>query len=177
VQGEEIWLLFCHYTWPGAWSFDQKSEAWYHPGSYSWFSYRVPGVVTVNNKINMQERQRKDTCIQELEWLVYFYHFIPCIADHLVFPVYEKIFMNQLDWIVLIVTLLATITYGLYKSRTSRNLDGYFLSNRSMPWGLVLLSIMGTQASAITLFPHRARLIQTECVLCRHILVCQLPWW
>jgi SSS family transporter len=58
--------------------------------------------------------------------------------------------MSQLDWIVLIVTLLATISYGLYKSRTSRNLDGYFLSNRSLPWGMVLLSIMGTQASAIT---------------------------
>jgi SSS family transporter len=58
--------------------------------------------------------------------------------------------MNHLDWIVLVVTLLAIITYGLFKSRTSRNLDGYFLSNRSMPWGLVLLSIMGTQASAIT---------------------------
>ncbi len=58
--------------------------------------------------------------------------------------------MSQLDWIVLIVTLLAIISYGLYKSRTSHNLDGYFLSNRSMPWGLVLLSIMGTQASAIT---------------------------
>ena len=58
--------------------------------------------------------------------------------------------MIQLDWIVLVVTLLAIITYGLYKSRTSRNLDGYFLSNRSLPWGLVLLSIMGTQASAIT---------------------------
>ncbi|MBM3414967.1 MAG: sodium:solute symporter [Bacteroidetes bacterium] len=58
--------------------------------------------------------------------------------------------MSQPDWIVLIVTLLAIITYGLYKSRTSHNLDGYFLSNRSMPWGLVLLSIMGTQASAIT---------------------------
>ena len=58
--------------------------------------------------------------------------------------------MSQLDWIVLIATLLAIIAYGLYKSRTSRNLDGYFLSNRSMPWGLVLLSIMGTQASAIT---------------------------
>ena len=82
--------------------------------------------------------------------MVCVYHFVPCIADHPVFPVYEKIFMNQLDWIVLVVTLLATITYGLYKSRTSRNLDGYFLSNRSMPWGLVLLSIMGTQASAIT---------------------------
>lgn len=58
--------------------------------------------------------------------------------------------MSQADWIVLIVTLLAIITYGLYKSRTSHNLDGYFLSNRSLPWGLVLLSIMGTQASAIT---------------------------
>ncbi|MBK9568759.1 MAG: sodium:solute symporter [Chitinophagaceae bacterium] len=58
--------------------------------------------------------------------------------------------MSQFDWIVLIVTLLGIITYGLYKSRTSHNLDGYFLSNRSLPWGLVLLSIMGTQASAIT---------------------------
>lgn len=58
--------------------------------------------------------------------------------------------MGQLDWIVLIVTLLAIIAYGLYKSRTSRNLDGYFLDNRSMSWGLVLLSIMGTQASAVT---------------------------
>src|SRR3982751_3567530 len=58
--------------------------------------------------------------------------------------------MSRLDWIVLIVTLATIITYGLYKSRTSHNLEGYFLSNRSMPWGLVLLSIMGTQASAIT---------------------------
>jgi SSS family transporter len=58
--------------------------------------------------------------------------------------------MNQLDWIVLIVTLAGIVTYGVYKSRTTHNLDGYFLSNRSMPWGLILLSIMGTQASAIT---------------------------
>ena len=58
--------------------------------------------------------------------------------------------MSQIDWIVLIGTLLCIISYGLYKSRTTRNLDGYFLSNRSLPWGLVLLSIMGTQASAIT---------------------------
>src|SRR5574343_290677 len=58
--------------------------------------------------------------------------------------------MSLADWIVLVLTLLGIIAYGLYKSRTSRNLDGYFLSNRSLPWGLVLLSIMGTQASAIT---------------------------
>lgn len=58
--------------------------------------------------------------------------------------------MSTLDWIVLVLTLVAIITYGLLRSRTSHNLDGYFRSNRNLPWGLVLLSIMGTQASAIT---------------------------
>lgn len=58
--------------------------------------------------------------------------------------------MHILDWIVLIATLTFIIGYGLYKSSASKNLEGYFLSNRSMPWYLVLLSIMGTQASAIT---------------------------
>jgi solute:Na+ symporter, SSS family len=54
------------------------------------------------------------------------------------------------DWIVLCITLLGVIAFGIYKSRTSKNLEGYFLSNRQMPWYLVLLGIMGTQASAIT---------------------------
>ena len=58
--------------------------------------------------------------------------------------------MRLADWIVLIVTLLCIILYGLYKSRTTKNLEGYFLSNRTLPWYLVLLSIMGTQASAVT---------------------------
>ncbi|ULQ53118.1 sodium:solute symporter [Flavihumibacter fluvii] len=58
--------------------------------------------------------------------------------------------MSLPDWIVLIATLTGIIAYGLYRGKTSKNLDGYFLSNRSMPWYLVLLSIMGTQASAIT---------------------------
>ena len=58
--------------------------------------------------------------------------------------------MNRIDWAILITTLTGIIIYGIYKSRTSKNLEGYFLSNRSLPWYLVLLSIMGTQASAIT---------------------------
>ena len=58
--------------------------------------------------------------------------------------------MSGIDWIILIVTLSSIIFYGIYKSRTSKNLEGYFLSNRSLPWYLVLLSIMGTQASAVT---------------------------
>ena len=58
--------------------------------------------------------------------------------------------MNGIDWLVLLFTLVGIVLYGLYRSRTTKNLDGYFLSNRSMPWYLVLLSIMGTQASAVT---------------------------
>ncbi len=58
--------------------------------------------------------------------------------------------MSLPDWIVLGVTLIGIVAYGLYKSKTTRDLDGYFLSNRTMPWYLILLSIMGTQASAIT---------------------------
>lgn len=58
--------------------------------------------------------------------------------------------MSSIDWIVLIVTLLAVITYGVYKSKSEKTLDGYFKSSNSMGWMLILLSIMGTQASAIT---------------------------
>lgn len=58
--------------------------------------------------------------------------------------------MSAVDWIVLVTTLIAVVGYGLYKSRTSRDLDGYFLSNRSMAWPLILLGVMGTQASAVT---------------------------
>jgi len=58
--------------------------------------------------------------------------------------------MSSIDWIVLCLTLAGIISYGLYKSKATKDLDGYFRSNKSMPWYLVLLSIMGTQASAIT---------------------------
>ncbi|RYG51779.1 MAG: sodium:solute symporter, partial [Chitinophagaceae bacterium] len=58
--------------------------------------------------------------------------------------------MHILDWLILVAVLLSIIVYGIYKSRSTKNLEGYFLSNRSLPWFLVLMSIMGTQASAIT---------------------------
>lgn len=58
--------------------------------------------------------------------------------------------MSAIDWIILIAALCAIIIYGIYKSAHTKNLDGYFLSNNTLPWYLVLLSIMGTQASAIT---------------------------
>ncbi len=58
--------------------------------------------------------------------------------------------MSTIDWFVLTATLCGIVLYGLYKSRTTRDMEGYFLSNRSMPWWMVLLGIVGTQASAIT---------------------------
>lgn len=57
---------------------------------------------------------------------------------------------SPLDWTVLTLTLLLIIVYGVYRSRTTKDLEGFFLSDRQMPWWVVLLSIMGTQASAIT---------------------------
>ena len=77
-------------------------------------------------------------------------HCIPGCIDRFLPFFYELLFMSSIDWLVIIVTLAGIILYGLYKSRTTKNLEGYFLSNRSLPWYLVLLSIMGTQASAIT---------------------------
>jgi solute:Na+ symporter, SSS family len=57
---------------------------------------------------------------------------------------------SPLDWIVLVVTLLCIVLYGVYKGRSSQNMEGYFLNNRQTPWWIVMLSIMGTQASAVT---------------------------
>lgn len=58
--------------------------------------------------------------------------------------------MNNLDWIVLFSTLLLIVGYGTWKTRGRKNMEGYLLGNKSMPWWSVCLSIMATQASAIT---------------------------
>ncbi len=58
--------------------------------------------------------------------------------------------MSTADWIVLFLTLLFIVIYGIYKSRGIKNIDGYLLGNRSLPWYHVGLSVMATQASAIT---------------------------
>src|SRR3954464_14302259 len=58
--------------------------------------------------------------------------------------------MTALDWFVLVSSLLIIVGYGLYRSRGSDTVDGYILAGRSMPWYAMALSIMATQASAIT---------------------------
>lgn len=58
--------------------------------------------------------------------------------------------MSGLDWLVMIVTLTAMIAYGVYKSRGQHGAKTYLLADRQMPWYIVLLGVMATQASAIT---------------------------
>lgn len=58
--------------------------------------------------------------------------------------------MKPLDWLVLSGTLLFIVAYGVWKSRGSKDIQGYLLGNREMKWWTIGLSIMATQASAIT---------------------------
>ena len=58
--------------------------------------------------------------------------------------------MRPLDWIVLVTTLFSIVAYGLYRSRGSNTVDRYLLAGKTMPWYAMALSIMATQASAIT---------------------------
>lgn len=58
--------------------------------------------------------------------------------------------MQLFDWIVLILTLLFIVTYGAWKTRGSKNVEDYILGNNETPWFTVGLSVMATQASAIT---------------------------
>jgi Na+/proline symporter len=58
--------------------------------------------------------------------------------------------MQQLDWIVLSATLLFIVFYGVWKTKGSKNVEDYILGNNETPWHVVGLSVMATQASAIT---------------------------
>ncbi len=58
--------------------------------------------------------------------------------------------MRPLDWVVLVGSLASIIAYGLYRGRGSNTVDRYLLAGKTMPWYAMALSIMATQASAIT---------------------------
>lgn len=58
--------------------------------------------------------------------------------------------MSNLDWIVLFGTLITIAAYGVYKTYGPKDLDSYLRGKNSMNWWTIGLSIMATQASAIT---------------------------
>ena len=58
--------------------------------------------------------------------------------------------MSLLDWIVLGGFLAFVVFYGMWKTRGKKNIQDFLLANKTTPWYTVTLSIMATQASAIT---------------------------
>jgi len=58
--------------------------------------------------------------------------------------------MRSLDWAVLVGSLIFIVSYGLYKSRGANTVNQYLLAGRTMPWYAMALSIMATQAGAVT---------------------------
>jgi Na+/proline symporter len=59
--------------------------------------------------------------------------------------------MSHIDWIVMVLTMIAVPSFGLWRGRLNRrNVNDYLLASKTMPWYAVGLSIMATQVSAIT---------------------------
>lgn len=58
--------------------------------------------------------------------------------------------MQQLDWLILAGTLLFIVSYGAYKTRGSKNVKDYIKGGSQAKWWTIGLSVMATQASAIT---------------------------
>ena len=58
--------------------------------------------------------------------------------------------MTPLDWLVFFAWLVSLVSYGLYRGRGSNTVNKYLLAGKSMPWYAMGLSILATQASAIT---------------------------
>jgi len=58
--------------------------------------------------------------------------------------------VHWIDWLVLGCTIGIIVAYGTWKTRSQNNLDSYIKGNNDLPWWMVGLSVMATQASAIT---------------------------
>lgn len=58
--------------------------------------------------------------------------------------------MNLADWIVLFGTIAFIVLYGTWKTRSNKNIEGYLKGDNTMKWWMIGVSIMATQASAIT---------------------------
>ncbi|MDH7914302.1 sodium:solute symporter [Winogradskyella sp. SYSU M77433] len=58
--------------------------------------------------------------------------------------------LDWIDWIVLIATLAIIVGYGTWKTRGSKNVQDYVRGGNTSKWWTIGLSVMATQASAIT---------------------------
>lgn len=58
--------------------------------------------------------------------------------------------MSSIDWVIMCGFLAFVVIYGVWKTRKTKDLNDYILSSKTTPWYTVAISIMATQASAIT---------------------------
>lgn len=59
--------------------------------------------------------------------------------------------MHPLNWVIVIGWLTYVVSHGIRRSKGTKDIDGYLLANRSLPWWAVGLSVMATQLSAVTM--------------------------
>src|SRR5688572_11603389 len=59
--------------------------------------------------------------------------------------------MHPLNWAIVVGWIGFVVYIGIRRSRGTREMESYFLANRSLPWWVVGLSVMATQLSAITM--------------------------
>ncbi len=58
--------------------------------------------------------------------------------------------MHWIDWLVMLSVLLGIVAYGVWKTRSVANVKSYLLGDKDLKWWTIGLSVMATQASAIT---------------------------
>ena len=71
-------------------------------------------------------------------------------SSNLVLLVNPIFCMNLIDWIILFGTLLFIVLYGAWRTRETKNIDGYLKGDNNLKWWMIGVSIMATQASAVT---------------------------
>jgi len=59
--------------------------------------------------------------------------------------------MTWIDWLIVAAYLIYVVTDGVRRAKGTKEIEGYFLANRNLPWWAVGLTIMATQLSAITM--------------------------
>jgi Na+/proline symporter len=59
--------------------------------------------------------------------------------------------VHPVNWVIVFVYLAYVVVDGIRRAKGTKEIEGYFLANRNLPWWAVGLSVMATQLSAITM--------------------------
>jgi len=82
--------------------------------------------------------------------------------------------LHLVDWIILSITLIFIVVYGTYVTRKNTNVQDYIKGGNDTKWWTIGLSVMATQASAITFLSTPGQAFHDGMGFVQFILVCQL---